>query len=158
MKKKLCLLILVIIDQGVKGIIHLLYMENKTTFLNNKIGFTPYLNKSQLSIFNHEFKMSLGNSTLIVVNIFSILLLIFMDKFIKKHEYTNNYYEITFIFIASGALCSLLDKIIYKGSIDFILFFGHIHDLKDIYLYLGIITVFIYLATYIKHEKFKNVL
>ena len=58
----------------------------------------------------------------------------------------------------SGALCSLLDKIICKGSIDFILFFGHIHDLKDVYLYLGVITAVVYLATYIKREQFNSAL
>lgn len=71
----------------------------------------------------------------------------------KKREYTDKYYEITFILVISGALCSLLDKIVYGGSIDFILFFGHIYDLKDIYLFLGIITALIYLVTYIKHER-----
>lgn len=156
MKKKIYLLMMVIIDQGVKGVIYLLYMGKKATFLNNKIGFTPYINRSQLSIFNHEFNMSLGIFTLIMVNIFGIFILCFTYKIVKKREYTNKYYEITFLLIASGALSSLIDKIIYKGSIDFILFFGHIHDLKDIYLYIGIIVAVVYVATYIKHEKYNK--
>lgn len=153
MKKIVYLLILVIIDQGLKGIIYLMYMGKRVTFLNNRIGFTPYLNRSQLSIFNHEFNMGLGVFTLIIVNVFCIFLLAFIYKFIKKREYTNVFYEITFILIASGAFCSLLDKIVYEGSIDFMLFFGHIYDLKDIYLFFGIIIVIVYLVTYIKHEK-----
>lgn len=46
----------------------------------------------------------------------------------------------SFLFILSGALCSLIDKIFYGGSLDFIgisdLF---IADIKDIYINLGIL-------------------
>ena len=45
-----------------------------------------------------------------------------------------------FLFIFSGSLCSLIDKIFYGGSLDFIgisnLF---IADIKDIYINLGIL-------------------
>jgi|LSQX01.1.fsa_nt_gb hypothetical protein len=44
MKKIVYLLMLVIIDQGVKAIIHIRFMHIKVTLLNNKIGFTPYIN------------------------------------------------------------------------------------------------------------------
>ena len=42
---------------------------------------------------------------------------------------------------------------IYKGSIDYLLFLGHIYDLKDIYLCFGIIIVMVYFFTYIKHSN-----
>ena len=45
-----------------------------------------------------------------------------------------------FIFVSCGALCSLIDKVFYGGSLDFIgisnLF---IADIKDIYINLGIL-------------------
>ena len=45
-----------------------------------------------------------------------------------------------FIFVFCGALCSLIDKVFYGGSLDFIgisnLF---IADIKDIYINLGIL-------------------
>ena len=45
-----------------------------------------------------------------------------------------------FIFVLCGALCSLIDKVFYGGSLDFIgisnLF---IADIKDIYINLGIL-------------------
>ena len=48
--------------------------------------------------------------------------------------------DMCFIFMFSGALCSLIDKVFYGGSLDFIgigdLF---IADIKDIYINLGIL-------------------
>ena len=45
----------------------------------------------------------------------------------------------SFLFILSGAICSLIDKIFYGGSLDFIgisnLF---IADIKDLYINLGL--------------------
>lgn len=156
MKRKIYMLILVIFDQVVKGIIHLWFMNRKVTFFRSKIGFTPYLNKNQLSIFNHELNMELGILTLIVINVLSVFILIYLYPFTKKREYTNVFYEITFIFLFSGVLCSLIDKIIYKGSIDYILFDRHICDLKDIYLLLGALFSIMYLYTYLKHEVKKS--
>ena len=50
-----------------------------------------------------------------------------------------SHFRICFLFILSGALCSLIDKIFYGGSLDFIgisnLF---IADIKDLYINLGL--------------------
>ena len=60
-----------------------------------------------------------------------------------------------FLFILSGALCSLIDKTFYGGSLDFIgisnLF---IADIKDIYINLGILffIMLIYMKGYFKEE------
>ena len=56
-------------------------------------------------------------------------------------NYLSTFYikVIAFIFLFTGALCSLIDKIFYGGSLDFIgicnLF---IADIKDIYINLGL--------------------
>ncbi len=60
-----------------------------------------------------------------------------------------------FLFISTGALCSLIDKIFYGGSLDFIgisdLF---IADIKDIYINLGLLffIMLIYVKGYFKEE------
>ena len=131
-------------------------MNSKMFFCNNGIGFTPYLNRDQLSLFNHEFSMSLGIITLIIINIFSLAILVFIYQFFKKREYTNVYYEITFLFIFSGTLCSLIDKIVYKGSIDYMLLGGHIYDIKDVYLFIAVLFLTMYIFTYLMHEVKKR--
>ena len=61
-----------------------------------------------------------------------------------------------FVFIFAGALCSLIDKIFYGGSLDFIgisnLF---IADIKDIYINLGILffIVTIFDSGYLKSDN-----
>ena len=40
--------------------------------------------------------------------------------------------------ILAGVICSLIDKLFWKGSLDYILFFSKIVDLKDIYMFIGL--------------------
>ena len=61
--------------------------------------------------------------------------------FRSKYKNIKNFWtDLCFIFIFSGALCSLIDKLFYGGSLDFIgisdLF---IADFKDIYINLGLL-------------------
>ena len=62
------------------------------------------------------------------------------NTFLKYKNIKNFWTDLCFIFIFSGALCSLIDKLFYGGSLDFIgisdLF---IADFKDIYINLGLL-------------------
>lgn len=151
MKRKV--IVLIIIDQLIKYCIFLNFMTYKVKLFGGRIGFVPYLNRDQLSIFNNELNLKLSLITLILINLGVIIILMLIYKLIKKKEYTNLYFENSFFIITAGAVCSLIDKITLKGSLDYILFFRHIHDLKDIYLYIGFIFILIYMFTYLNHEK-----
>lgn len=52
------MLILVIIDQGIKGIINLWLMNSKVTFLNNEIGFTPPIPRIGLAVSEWDVQQS----------------------------------------------------------------------------------------------------
>jgi signal peptidase II len=128
-------------------------MENKKYFFDRRFGFVPYLNKDQLSIFNNEMNLNLSLFTLILINIASIIIIAYLYNYIKKREYTNSLFENAFIMLTAGVVCSFIDKITLGGSLDYILFFKHIHDLKDFYLYIGFILIIIYMITNLIHEK-----
>ena len=59
----------------------------------------------------------------------------------KKNSLTNIYMEIFYILLLAGIIDSVLDKIFWGTSLDYIeLFSSVIIDLKDIYIVLGAIS------------------
>jgi signal peptidase II len=153
MKRKIILILLVLADQIIKYIIYFNYMQFKISFYGQRIGFVPFINKEQLSIFDNELNFQLSLVTLILINIGSLILLLATYVFVKKRGYINYHFKNAFVFITAGAISSLIDKMVFGGSLDYILFFKYICDLKDIYLIIGLILISIYTITYIKHER-----
>lgn len=149
------LFILIIIDQFIKIIIHFFFMNKKVSFLNNKIGFRPYLNIEQLSIFNGELNMDLDLAVLIILNCIGLLVIYYFYKDTKKRYYTDNYFENCFLFLTAGTICSLIDKLFWGGSLDYILFFKYIYDIKDIYLCIALVFFIVYIVKLIKRDGIK---
>ena len=73
-------------------------------------------------------------------------------RYYIKNEYTNKYFEYAYIFSLSGVICSFLDKVIFSGSLDYILVGKQIMDMKDIYLLMSLVFVFIYVLSYYKNK------
>ena len=136
---------LVVIDQIIK-IINSLYFVDNRMVLGNLLGFSPYLNTNQLSIFNNELSMNLSSTILIILNVLIIFLVVVFYLYFKKQSKQENirYLNIMFIFLISGTSCSLIDKIFWGGSLDYIRILSQIADLKDIYLLLGAVFYFIW--------------
>ena len=130
------LLIMIFIDVFVKIIIDNFFMEDKL-FINDKLGFLPYLNTEQLSIFNNELELGVSLNFLIVINLIGGIALVFVRNMLKREKEWNTVLDIATLMIFAGVVCSLVDKIFWKGSLDYILFFSKIVDLKDIYMFEG---------------------
>ena len=85
-------------------------------------------------------KLTPGHVTSLFVTIGVILEFFDLYKYYLSKGNNSFYGDMCFLFIFSGSLCSLIDKIFYGGSLDFIgisnLF---IADIKDIYINLGIL-------------------
>lgn len=132
------LIILLLIDQGIKIIIKLFFFNKNIAIINNLLYFNPIINTDG-SWLNARFNTGISFSFLIFLNILALLLFIEIYRYIIKKHNKNFWIDSCFIFIFIGALCSLIDKIFYGGSLDFIgigdLF---IADLKDIYIDLGL--------------------
>ncbi|MGL5345907.1 MAG: signal peptidase II [Peptostreptococcaceae bacterium] len=148
-------LILMIIDQGIKIIIKFFFFDNYIEIIPQFLSFNPIIN-SDGSWLNARFGLGVGFPLLILVN--AIALIIFVELY-RYYIYKGNktfWGDMCFLFITSGALCSLIDKIFYGGSLDFIgisdLF---IADIKDIYINLGILffVMCIYTSGYLKDDS-----
>lgn len=91
----------------------------------------------QLSFFNNELGGGIELKYLNLINVIGIILLLFWRNRLEKEKEWNIGLDIGTLMMLSAAYCSLIDKIFWKGSLDYILFFSQIVDLKDIYLFAG---------------------
>lgn len=143
---------LVIIDQLVKLIVAQQFMTYEFDMVGTLLRFRPIKNTDMS--YGGNFITILSNPwILILFNIFVVFLFIsgyFMYKQ-KQTTHTSIFVKIILVFGLAGSICSLIDKIFWGGSIDFIQipnFF--IFDLKDCYLTISEI-LFVVLA--IRYNK-----
>ncbi|SFU89668.1 signal peptidase II [Clostridium sp. DSM 8431] len=126
------------IDQGIKLIIKAFFFNHNINIIPELLSFNPIIN-TQGSWLNARFNTSLSFSFLITINFLALILLIELYRYLLFKGYKTFWGDMAFIFLLSGALCSLIDKCFYGGSLDFIgisdLF---VADIKDIYINFGL--------------------
>ena len=137
--------ILMIIDQGIKIVIKLFFFNSYFDIFNGFLSFNPIINTDG-SWLNARFGTSVSFPILITLNIIALVIFIELYRYYKSKGHKNIFSDLAMIFIVAGALCSLIDKIFYGGSLDFIgisnLF---IADFKDMYINIGILFLIILL-------------
>ncbi len=141
----------ILLDQGIKLYIYNYIFEKKIEIIKNLIYFQPLFNR-QYSWINSLFGLGLGKALHIILGIAVVgfMLYIFLYNYKKNKE--SNLIDFTFIFMMSGAFCSLIDKIFWDGSLDYI-YLNNLFtfDLKDIYIDISIILL---VFVSIKHKDF----
>ena len=147
--------ILFILDQGSKIIIKLFFFKKSFYMLDNFLSFNPIIN-TKGSWLNARFGTSVSFSLLIILNVLALILFFESYRYYKSLGFKDSWSDLCVVFIMAGCICSLIDKIFYGGSLDFIgisdLF---IADLKDIYINLAIFLFIltIYLNDFLKDDK-----
>lgn len=148
-------LFLFFLDQGLKLIIKLLFFEKNFYIIPNLLSFTPIIN-TKGSWLNVRFNTNINFITLILINIIALFLFTEVYRYFNTKNNKNFFTDLCYTFIIAGSLCSLIDKVFYGGSLDFIgignLF---IADFKDIYINLAIFMfiIAIYNFDYIDNNK-----
>ncbi len=134
--KKTCIavLILVTIEQVIKVVINNNFLDKKFPILSPLLYFEPMFNRDYSWL---NSMLQLGISKWIHISIVAIMsiLIYLLYQYINKQFGTNKIIDIMYAFIFSGAMCSLIDKIFWNGSLDYILVNGFFtFDLKDVYI------------------------
>lgn len=132
-------LIFLFIDQGIKLLIKFLWFNNDFPIIHNMLYFRPIINTDG-SWLNARFGTSVSFPILITLNILALFIFIEVYRYYLHNGKKDFWADMCFIFVSCGALCSLIDKVFYGGSLDFIgisnLF---VADIKDLYINLGIL-------------------
>lgn len=148
-------LVLMVIDQGIKLIIKKFFFNDFYEIIRDFIYFDPIIN-TKGSWLNARFNVGIGFIPLIIINAIALFLFLEVYRYYLSKHSKNFWVDLAFVFITAGALCSLIDKLFYGGSLDFIgisnLF---IADIKDIYINIGLLffIMFIYKTGYFKEEE-----
>lgn len=148
-------LFLMLIDQGSKIIIKIFFFNDYVEIIKGFLSFDPIINTDG-SWLNARFGLGVGFSALIILNVFAVILFIEVYRYYTSKGNKGYWSDMSFLFITTGALCSLIDKVFYGGSLDFIgisdLF---IADIKDIYINLGILffIMLIYIKGYFRDDE-----
>ena len=132
-------MILMILDQGIKFIIHKWFFNDHFNIIGDFLTFQPIINTDG-SWLNVRFGTGLDFGFLIILNLIALIIFFECYRYYVHNGHKDFNADMCIVFIMAGALCSLIDKIFYGGSLDFIgisnLF---IADIKDIYINLGIL-------------------
>ena len=145
---------LLLIDQTIKIVIKIFFFNDYLEIIKGFLSFDPIINTDG-SWLNARFGLGVGFSALIFLNIIAVIIFIEVYRYYLSKGNKDFWADMSFLFITVGALCSLIDKVFYGGSLDFIgisnLF---IADIKDIYINLGILSfiMLIYAKGYFKEE------
>lgn len=128
-----------LLDQGIKILIKLLWFNNDFPIINNMLYFSPIINTNG-SWLNARFGTSVSFPVLIALNVFALFLFIEIYRYYLHKGNKDFWADMCFIFVSCGASCSLIDKMFYGGSLDFIgISYLFIADIKDLYINLGIL-------------------
>lgn len=130
---KIMILLLVVLDQAIKLKVKS-YYGIKAPIVENILYFNPSLNKNY-SWINSLFQIGWGRLFHIIITIFILFLSYYSFKYLQSKNVQGKTINIIKIFLFSGAICSLIDRVFWGGSLDYIFLKGFfIFDLKDFYL------------------------
>ncbi len=141
------------LDQGLKLIIKFFLFTKKFNIITNLLSFNPIIN-TKGSWLNVRFNININFTFLILINIIALLLFTEIYRYHNNINNKNLLTDLCYLFIIVGSICSLVDKIFYGGSLDFIgignLF---IADFKDIYINLAIFMFIVVIYDYDDEEN-----
>lgn len=139
------IIFLISIEQLIKIIINNNYLDKHIPIIPPLIYFDPMFNRDY-SWFNSMLKLDISKWLHIgVVVLMSTFILLFY-QYIKHRIGRDKAVDVMFAFIFSGAMCSLIDKVFWNGSLDYILIKGYFtFDLKDVYIdiFIGFLILFL---------------
>lgn len=130
---QIMILVLVILEQAIKIIVKN-YYGVKIPIIENIVYFMPILNDNY-SYINSLFNLGWNKAFHIVLVVVVLFFSYYAFKYFENKNIKNSMINILKVFLFSGVICSLLDKIFWNGSLDYILLKGFfVFDLKDCYL------------------------
>lgn len=140
-KMLLLILLLVLIDQGVKLIIYSRFMNVHCEIIPGVLDFTPFFN-SKYSFANDSLYRLTGMDVGLLFHIilFAIVWLILFTgyRFFKSIDSRNKMLDVAISFFTAAVICSYLGILVWeKGILDFLhikWMMNIIFDLKDIYI------------------------
>lgn len=146
---------LISLDQIIKIIINNNYFNIKAPIVPPLIYFRPMFNRDY-SWFNSMLQLGISRWLHIIAVIIMTIFIFLFYQFLSSRAWNSSAVNILFAFIFSGATCSLIDKIFWNGSLDYIMLNGFFtFDLKDVYVNVSIVLLLLLIIA--KNKVLKQV-
>lgn len=147
--------VLVFIEQGIKVVINRSYLTATTPLLEPYLYFSPTFNRDY-SWLNSMFQLNVGRFVHILLVAMLLALAYLFYRFLQQQLVLDGLSLTAFAFLFAGAICSLTDKVVWDGSLDYIQLRGFFtFDLKDVYI--NVFTGLFVLMMIINHRGIRMV-
>ena len=126
--------LLVFLDQCIRLYINHNLIDKNFNILSDYIQFKPHLNV-QYSWINSLFNLGINRTIHIISAMLILAFLCLVYIFVRTMYIRIQLIEVVFILTFGASICSLIDKMFWGGSLDYISLKGlFIFDLKDLYI------------------------
>ena len=157
----LLIVLLVLIDQGVKLIIYTSFMNTNFEIIPKILDFQPTFN-SKYSFVNDSVYKNTGMDAGLLFHIILFAIIWFIlfigYKFFKSIDPLNKTLDVSISFFTAAIICAYLGILVWgKGILDFLhfkLYFNFVFDLKDVYTNCFVL---LFLISTIEIEKKYNI-
>lgn len=131
------IIILIMIDQFSKIIIDNFYLDKNVNIIAHLVYFRPHLNTAY-SWINSMFNFGIGFWGHIIPSFIMLIIMVMAFDYIYFNGNNSKLTDFIVIFFLSGTICSIVDKIFWGGSLDFIYLKSlFTFDIKDCYITVG---------------------
>jgi signal peptidase II len=137
--------LLIAADQGVKLFINANFLGAAVPIAPPVLYFKPVFN-TDYSWFASMLDITASKWLHVVIVGALLLIIILFYRFLNSRIGKTATVNSLFAFLFSGALCSLVDKVFWNGSLDFIMVNGlFTFDTKDVYIsvFIGLVLLFL---------------
>ena len=122
------------LEQGLKLIINRYYLYVNTPILRPWLFFSPVFNRDY-SWFNSMLQLNIGRWVHVLLVAALLVFISLIYQFLRQRLEMDRLINATSAFLFAGAICSLIDKVFWNGSLDYIRVRGMFtFDLKDAYI------------------------
>lgn len=155
LKDMIYIALFIIIDQTIKIYIYINHMGKDQVIVRGILSFYPKFNRD-FSWINSLFQFGAGLVSHTIVAFIALLIVLISYDYMKTMKYMNKTIWLALILIISGSICSIIDKVAWGGSLDYIYLEGFfIFDLKDVYA--SAFAVLIILSLILNYNKIKKI-
>ncbi|KAB3527356.1 signal peptidase II [Alkaliphilus serpentinus] len=147
-------LLLVSIEQIIKIIINNNFLDKSFTLYPSFLYFDPIFNRDY-SWINSMLQLGISKWLHIIMVAIIILFVFLFYRYLNTRFGSNKIVNTMFAFLFAGAISSLIDKVFWDGSLDYIYVKGFFtFDLKDVYInvFIGLMILFSILKNKVLRE------
>lgn len=155
---RLCVAILILtaVDQVVKLLISGFFFYTTVELVPGMLTFKPVQNTDLSWLGSLGVRIFANYFVTVILNIFILLVATLFYRYLYTvKNICGKISQVSFVLLMSGGVCSTIDRIFWKGSIDYIRLEGFFtFDLKDCYISAFIALLF--LSTFKYKEQWKE--